>query len=886
VPGSGAKSPSDPSAKISASPDHASSGGGVWSEPLALGLGLLVILRPWRDGLTFVSFNAYFYALVLALAALWCARGLLRPARLGAPVPVAILGAYAAVAWMTGLTAYSQEGADRALQSIAACLLVFAMASNGLRTRRAVAIVLGAMVVGLLLNALWTIFHYNVMLRGMRQVLKQNPQVLEQYFGVSVPTPELKHRIESNRAFGTFLFPNALAAYLILGIPLLAAALGPARRAFAQARRSEAAKRNPQAAMGIALALGVVVIVLLTMANELIGMSTEDQKPLIEGTYRPYLFFIPVAALFGGAGGRFVMRRGIRAFGIGFMGSAVPVALIASLIALWLSSSRGAMLALVLAGAGTLLLINAGRLPWMARYTRMAAGALLLAAMLSSAGSLRAQEVDGYRLPEPTPSAIDYLQRKHVEVSQEMRTLDIEGMDRRIESLANPESLRLRLTYWRVALRMFYDNFWFGVGPGNFRTAYPKYQYLGAGSAETAHNDYLQTFCETGVVGGTLFLAFWVYFAVWGGRRILLESDPETRRWLAATYCGTGAFAAHSFLDFNLQNPSLSLLGFTMAGIFFAIAALGTPEASEPIARGPVRMRLAAGAIAVAVLITTASLARIFFFDLGTTEGEGFRRLYQVGDRKPMEARLEAAQVVKLELTRQDFTPTNPPIVQLLGVLRAIPDMAELQTVATIRVQVPDQPGVFQRLKPGQSAPMSSYVFFDLNALPAARALLARSAERRIAVLREWDASYPHDAEFAAHIFSWYDMLFGLADNMSDKKRYAAEAERWARVATERSPESFIWWSFYAKALWMRGSLEPDELGVDYYRAGLRYYRKAVELYPIGPAMTFQLGQALQKLGEALVASGRVDEGQPMLAESVAMFERSVVLDRYSALVE
>lgn len=859
----------------------------MWSEPLALGLGLLIVLRPWRDGLTFVAFNAYFYALILILAALWCARGLLRPAPLRSPAPLMILGAYVALAWATGFSAYSHQWADRALQSITACLLVFAMASNGLRTRRAVTIVLGAVVVGALLNSLWTIFHYNVMLRGMRQVLKENPLVLEQYFGVTVPTPELKHRIESNRAFGTFLFPNALAAYLILGIPVLVAALPSAGRAFAQARRSVAPKRMPRTALGITLLVGVVVLVVLSMANELIGLSKADQKPVIQGTYEPYLFFVPIAGVFGSVVGWFTMRRGLRALGLGFMGGAVTVALAASLIALWLSYSRGAMLALVLAGGATILLMIAGRLPWAVRYTRAAAGAVLLAAMLWSAGSLRAQEVDGYRIPEPAPSSIDYLQRKESEFLKEMQTLNIEGMDRRIDNLVDPGSMRLRLTYWRVSLRMLADNFWTGVGPGNFRVAYPKYQYLGAGSAETAHNDYLQAFCETGVLGGAVFLAFWVYLAVWGGRRILMEPDAETRRWLAATYCGTGALAIHSLLDFNLQNPSLSLLAFAMAGTFFAIATLNTPADTADPEGSPVRARVVAGALGLLVLVTTSSVIRVFFFDLGLTEGRGFTRFYQVGDRKYMESRLEAAQVVKHELTRPDLRPGAERFLQLLGVLRAIPDITELQTVSTLRVPLPENPKMFQRIKPGQAPPMNSYVFFDLNNLPAARALLAKSAEHRLAVLREWDKSYPHDAEFAAHIFSWYDLLFGLSDNAMDKVRYAAEAERWARIATERSPESFIWWSYYAKALWMRGSVESSEaMRIDYYRTGLQYYRKAADLYPTGPSMAFQLGQALQKLGEALVGARRTDEGQPLLQESAAMYERSVVLDRYTGLVQ
>ena len=55
----------------------------------------------------------------------------------------------------------------------------------------------------------------------MREVLMGNSDILYSFCGTRELTPDLKHRLGMNRAFGTFLFPNALAAFLILAIPYL-----------------------------------------------------------------------------------------------------------------------------------------------------------------------------------------------------------------------------------------------------------------------------------------------------------------------------------------------------------------------------------------------------------------------------------------------------------------------------------------------------------------------------------------------------------------------------------------------------------------------------------------------------------------------------------------
>ena len=50
----------------------------ILSEPIALGIAVVIFFRPWRDGLTYPAFNAYYLWVIILLTAFWGARLLLR----------------------------------------------------------------------------------------------------------------------------------------------------------------------------------------------------------------------------------------------------------------------------------------------------------------------------------------------------------------------------------------------------------------------------------------------------------------------------------------------------------------------------------------------------------------------------------------------------------------------------------------------------------------------------------------------------------------------------------------------------------------------------------------------------------------------------------------
>ena len=192
----------------------------IAAEPVAIGLAIVIFFRPWRDGITYPSFNHYFLFAVLIVAALWGVRLLTRGGRLYNLAPTLLLAGFLVVVALTAFDTTQMDATYRALLYWTTYFFIFLLCVNALRTRLAIGIVLGAFIVTALANASWSIIHYNYVLPMMRRMVEENPALLQQ---LGLPdlsqAPELRHRIESNRAFGTFLFPNALAAFLVLLIP-------------------------------------------------------------------------------------------------------------------------------------------------------------------------------------------------------------------------------------------------------------------------------------------------------------------------------------------------------------------------------------------------------------------------------------------------------------------------------------------------------------------------------------------------------------------------------------------------------------------------------------------------------------------------------------------
>ena len=129
--------------------------------------------------------------------------------------------------------------------------------------------------------------------------------------------------------------------------------------------------------------------------------------------------------------------------------------------------------------------------------------------------------------------------------SQDLRFGDVRGEDINDANYAVLE----RLAHWQAALDMARDNVWFGVGFGNYEPAYADYALLNwPYPLGHAHNYYLNTLAEIGVIGLLAYLFFWtaVFFQT---IRLLQKLDWPLRGIVLGLLAVWVSFTVHHLVD-------------------------------------------------------------------------------------------------------------------------------------------------------------------------------------------------------------------------------------------------------------------------------------------------------------------------------------------------
>jgi O-antigen ligase len=126
-----------------------------------------------------------------------------------------------------------------------------------------------------------------------------------------------------------------------------------------------------------------------------------------------------------------------------------------------------------------------------------------------------------------------------------------------------------RAHFWNVTLDVIKNHPILGSGLGSFSVIYTRYDSgNGLYRLEQAHNDYLQTLADGGIVGGLLGLSFLIILF---GRGFARRATDDKFRSGVATGALAGCFAVlvHSAFDFTLHTTANALL-------FLVLAAMAT----------------------------------------------------------------------------------------------------------------------------------------------------------------------------------------------------------------------------------------------------------------------------------------------------------------------
>ena len=137
----------------------------------------------------------------------------------------------------------------------------------------------------------------------------------------------------------------------------------------------------------------------------------------------------------------------------------------------------------------------------------------------------------------------------------------------------------IRPLIWDPALEIWRDHFWWGAGPAHFDYYFRQYRPASDHMQlrpDRAHNDYLNTLADWGLVGAVLVAVTWLAF-YWGVFRSWkfvqrAQDDFSAKRsnkssFVMGSALGLLAILLHSAVDYNMHVPANALLVVTMMAL-------------------------------------------------------------------------------------------------------------------------------------------------------------------------------------------------------------------------------------------------------------------------------------------------------------------------------
>ncbi len=150
---------------------------------------------------------------------------------------------------------------------------------------------------------------------------------------------------------------------------------------------------------------------------------------------------------------------------------------------------------------------------------------------------------------------------------QNLRLGDVRGVDINDQNYAVIE----RIAHWQAAVDMARDNFWMGVGFGNYEAAYSEYALINwPFPLGHAHNYYLNILAEMGVIGAVVYLVFWIVVIV-QATLLLRHKDWPRRGIILGLLVAWTAIAVHQVVDKLYVNNLFIYMG-VMLGLQQVIA--------------------------------------------------------------------------------------------------------------------------------------------------------------------------------------------------------------------------------------------------------------------------------------------------------------------------
>ena len=140
-------------------------------------------------------------------------------------------------------------------------------------------------------------------------------------------------------------------------------------------------------------------------------------------------------------------------------------------------------------------------------------------------------------------------------------------------------TLAKRMVFWKTAWAIFLDHPFTGTGPWTYRVVYPFYESTYAELAAHAHNLFLQTFSEQGLVGGVLLLLVVAGLVRAGGRVLGKPDSPSAAPFV---FAALAAQFIHNQIEYCWPTPVyLFIVAFEVAAVDFWFRQ-AAPQGARP----------------------------------------------------------------------------------------------------------------------------------------------------------------------------------------------------------------------------------------------------------------------------------------------------------------
>lgn len=144
-----------------------------------------------------------------------------------------------------------------------------------------------------------------------------------------------------------------------------------------------------------------------------------------------------------------------------------------------------------------------------------------------------------------------------------------------------------RFDLWLPAVQMWHTNPWWGVGPGHYDYRFRAWRPVTEQrQPEHAHNDYVETLADWGIIGTALITAAWALLGAgtvktWksvGGIQSDLGGRGNSTKFALVLGASLGLLAIlfHSVVDFNLHIPANAILAVTLMALLSSCTRFAT----------------------------------------------------------------------------------------------------------------------------------------------------------------------------------------------------------------------------------------------------------------------------------------------------------------------